>query len=55
MAKRKIRLDTETATPEEASAILRKLADLCAEQPTFDLPNPRDRAAWEQEQRRLAW
>lgn len=40
------------ATPDEALAILAELARMMAEQPHFDLPNARDRAAWEREQRR---
>jgi len=40
------------ASPDEARAILQELARVTAEQPTFTLPNPRDRAIWEAEQRR---
>ena len=39
-------------TPDEVLDVLEGLARKLAEQPTFELPNPRDRARWEAEQRR---
>jgi len=42
----------ETASPDEARDIMVRLAEVWNEQPTFTLPNDRDRWAWEQEQQR---